>query len=135
MHLWVIRALKLCVPEIGNSDIGHACPSSCRAAHVEKPCRASLMLFGIVLPALQCIAYAIYITPVFFMWEKLIGTHYKPNWVRLPSRLPVGKQLINVLLWKLSNCMTLEIPAFGSADTECMTGGAAVLDQQQSPIL
>ena len=41
--------------------------------------------------AAQCIAYAIYITPVFFMWEKLIGTHYKPNWIRLPSRLPVGE--------------------------------------------
>jgi len=40
--------------------------------------------------AVQCIAYAIYITPVFFMWEKLIGTHYKPNYIRLPSRLPVG---------------------------------------------
>ena len=43
--------------------------------------------------AVQCIAYAIYITPVFFMWEKLIGTHYKPNWIRLPSRLPVGEPL------------------------------------------
>lgn len=42
---------------------------------------------------LQCIAYAIYITPVFFMWEKLIGTHYKTNWIRLPSRLPVGTSL------------------------------------------
>ena len=44
-------------------------------------------------PPLQCIAYAIYITPVFFMWEKLIGTHYKTNWIRLPSRLPVGTLL------------------------------------------
>ena len=42
---------------------------------------------------MQCIAYAIYITPVFFMWEKLIGTHYKPNYIRLPSRLPVGRIL------------------------------------------
>lgn len=42
---------------------------------------------------MQCIAYAIYITPVFFMWEKLIGTHHKSNWIRLPSRLPVGEPL------------------------------------------
>ena len=46
--------------------------------------------------AAQCIAYAIYITPVFFMWEKLIGTHYKPNWIRLPSRLPVGEPSFNL---------------------------------------
>ena len=25
------------------------------------------------------------------MWEKLIGTHEKPNWIRLPSRLPGGE--------------------------------------------
>ena len=53
------------------------------AKHV---CKAAVL-------SVQCIAYAIYITPVFFMWEKLIGTHYKPNWIRLPSRLPVGEPL------------------------------------------
>lgn len=31
------------------------------------------------------------VTPIFFMWEKLIGTHEKSNWIRLPSRLPVGE--------------------------------------------
>ena len=25
------------------------------------------------------------------MWEKLIGTHEKPNWIKLPSRIPVGE--------------------------------------------
>ena len=30
------------------------------------------------------------VTPIFFAWEKLIGTHEKPAWIRLPSRLPVG---------------------------------------------
>ena len=33
------------------------------------------------------------VTPIFFMWEKLIGTHEKPSWIRLPSRLPVGQPL------------------------------------------
>lgn len=41
----------------------------------------------------QCVAYALYVTPVFFMWEKLVRTHDKPLWIRLPSRLPVGEQL------------------------------------------
>ncbi|CAL5220457.1 g2477 [Coccomyxa viridis] len=42
----------------------------------------------------QIIAYALYVTPIFFMWEKLVGTHYKPAYIRLPSRLPVA-----LLLW------------------------------------
>jgi hypothetical protein len=32
------------------------------------------------------------VTPIFFMWEKLVGTHHKPSYIRLPSRLPVGEQ-------------------------------------------
>ena len=39
----------------------------------------------------QCFAYAMFIMPVHHMWEKLIKTHDKPYWVRLPSRLPVGE--------------------------------------------
>ena len=39
----------------------------------------------------QCFAYAMFIMPVHHMWEKLIRTHAKPYWIRLPSRLPVGK--------------------------------------------
>lgn len=41
----------------------------------------------------QFVAYALYVTPVFFMWEKLVHTHQKPLWIRLPSRLPVCKHL------------------------------------------
>ena len=33
------------------------------------------------------------VTPIFFAWEKLIGTHEKPAWIRLPSRLPVGASI------------------------------------------
>lgn len=39
----------------------------------------------------QAFAYAMFILPVHHMWEKLIKTHDKPYWVRLPSRLPVGE--------------------------------------------
>ena len=39
----------------------------------------------------QCFAYAMFIMPVHHMWEKLIRTHDKPYWIRLPSRLPVGQ--------------------------------------------
>ncbi|KAK9807758.1 hypothetical protein WJX72_008373 [[Myrmecia] bisecta] len=48
----------------------------------------------------QFVAYALYITPVFFMFEKLLGTHNKPWFIRLPSRLPVALfvYLIAVLL-------------------------------------
>ena len=38
----------------------------------------------------QAFAYAMFIMPVHHMWEKLIKTHDKPYWIRLPSRLPVG---------------------------------------------
>ena len=40
----------------------------------------------------QCFAYAMFIMPVHHMWEKAIGTHDKPHWIRLPSRIPVGTQ-------------------------------------------
>ncbi len=39
----------------------------------------------------QCIAFGMFVMPVHHMWEKLIRTHDKPYWIRLPSRLPVGE--------------------------------------------
>lgn len=39
----------------------------------------------------QLVAYGLFILPVCIMWEKLVKTHYKPLWLRLPSRLPVGE--------------------------------------------
>lgn len=41
----------------------------------------------------QLVAYGLFILPVCIMWEKLVKTHYKPLWLRLPSRLPVGETL------------------------------------------
>ncbi|KAK9841505.1 hypothetical protein WJX74_006936 [Apatococcus lobatus] len=37
----------------------------------------------------QCVAFGLFTLPVYFMWEKAIGTHTKPYWIRLPSRIPV----------------------------------------------
>ena len=50
------------------------------------------------------------VTPIFFMWEKLVGTHRKPAYIRLPSRLPVGVPLdpcLSQLAWTVhaTNCL------------------------------
>ncbi|WIA10991.1 hypothetical protein OEZ85_011148 [Tetradesmus obliquus] len=37
----------------------------------------------------QWVAFALYCTPLLYMWEKLIGTHTRPWFIRLPSRLPI----------------------------------------------
>lgn len=39
----------------------------------------------------QAIAFAIYFLPLAFIWEKLIGVHTKPFWVRVICRLPLCK--------------------------------------------
>ena len=41
------------------------------------------------LCGLQAVAYGLFVTPLYFMWEKAIGTHRKSLWIRLPSRIPV----------------------------------------------
>ena len=33
-------------------------------------------------------AFTLHIIPLMYIWERLIGTHTKPEWIRLPSRLP-----------------------------------------------
>ena len=38
---------------------------------------------------LQAVAFGLFVTPVYFMWEKLVHTHTRPLWIRLPSRIPV----------------------------------------------
>ena len=47
------------------------------------------------------------VTPIFFAWEKLIGTHEKPAWIRLPSRLPVGMSLGALHILLLGTCALL----------------------------
>jgi hypothetical protein len=55
----------------------------------------------------QWVAFALYCTPLLYMWEKLIGTHTKPWYIRLPSRLPVGELAADGLLLVLAtySCM------------------------------
>jgi hypothetical protein len=39
----------------------------------------------------QLTAYGLFVHPLCIMWEKLWKIHYKPDWFRLPARLPIGE--------------------------------------------
>lgn len=39
----------------------------------------------------QLTAYGLFVHPLLVMWEKLWRIHYKPDYIRLPARLPVGE--------------------------------------------
>ncbi|KAK9807255.1 hypothetical protein WJX73_003504 [Symbiochloris irregularis] len=52
----------------------------------------------------QAVAYGLFVTPLYFMWEKAIGTHRKSLWIRLPSRIPVC-----LFIWFIA----LLVPFFG----------------------
>lgn len=38
----------------------------------------------------QLTAYGLFVHPLCIMWEKLWRIHEKPNYLRLPARLPIG---------------------------------------------
>jgi auxin influx carrier (AUX1 LAX family) len=38
----------------------------------------------------QMAAYAYYVIPAITMWERIVGSHNKPLWIKLPSRVPVS---------------------------------------------
>eukprot|EP00891_Asterochloris_glomerata_P008628 jgi/Astpho2/8628/Aster-05103 len=60
--------------------------------------RSSARSVSIVLMLLhQIVAFCLYSTPLYYMWEKFIGTHTKPLWIRLPTRLPV-----TLFIWVLA---------------------------------
>lgn len=66
----------------------------------------------------QFVAYALYVTPVFFMWEKLVRTHQKPLWIRLPSRLPVSLFVWFIaLLLPFYNTINAIMGSFGNSFT------------------
>jgi len=66
----------------------------------------------------QFVAYALYVTPVFFMWEKLVHTHQKPLWIRLPSRLPVSLFVWFIaLLLPFYNTINAIMGSFGNSFT------------------
>jgi hypothetical protein len=52
----------------------------------------------------QSVAFGLYMMPLNFMWEKLLGVHQSPYIYRVLARLPVG-----LLLWFLA----LAFPFFG----------------------
>lgn len=52
----------------------------------------------------QAVAFGLFVTPLYFMWEKLIRTHRRSLWIRLPSRIPIV-----LLIWFIA----LLIPFFG----------------------
>jgi hypothetical protein len=39
----------------------------------------------------QLTAYGLFVHPLCILWEKLLRVHYKPNWIKLPARIPVGE--------------------------------------------
>ena len=57
----------------------------------------------------QCIAFGMFIMPVHHMWEKLIRTHDKPFWIRLPSHLPVG-ELLKTLCHIYQSVLSQQVP-------------------------
>lgn len=51
----------------------------------------------------QFVAFALYVTPLIFMFERLWGSHNARWYIRMPLRLPVGAHTMHVqlllLLW------------------------------------
>ncbi|KAF6262602.1 transmembrane amino acid transporter protein-domain-containing protein [Scenedesmus sp. NREL 46B-D3] len=52
----------------------------------------------------QLTAFGLFVHPLCILWEKLLRVHYKPNWIKLPSRIPVA-----LFVWFIA----LAIPFFG----------------------
>ncbi|KAH9309620.1 hypothetical protein KI387_037531, partial [Taxus chinensis] len=52
----------------------------------------------------QALAFGLYVMPLNFMWEKVIGVHSSKYWIRVICRLPV-----TIILWFLA----LLVPFFG----------------------
>lgn len=65
----------------------------------------------------QAIAFAIYFLPLAFIWEKLIGVHTKPMWIRSFARLPVCEYSFYVSVLAVlpaARCMPLVTSCAGS---------------------
>ena len=46
----------------------------------------------------QFVAFALYVTPLIFMFERLWGSHNTRWYIRMPLRLPVGAHPMHVQL-------------------------------------
>ncbi|KAL6756332.1 transmembrane amino acid transporter protein-domain-containing protein [Haematococcus lacustris] len=56
----------------------------------------------------QLAAFAYYVLPAIFMWERLIKTHTRPWYIRLPSRLPVS-----LFIWAIA----MAFPFYGAINS------------------
>jgi hypothetical protein len=71
------------------------------------------------------VAFALYCTPLLYMWEKLIGTHTKPWYMRLPSRLPVGEShvvYVTLSVLAANACFACCVSARIALTPECCSG-------------
>lgn len=71
----------------------------------ESPLRSVAVVLMI---AHQCVAFGLFITPLYFVWEKLIGTHHAGYKVKIMSRVPVV-----LLVWFLATAF----PFFGPVNS------------------
>ena len=62
----------------------------------------------ILMIAHQCVAFGLFITPLYFVWEKLIGTHHAKYRTKVLSRVPVV-----LLVWLLATAF----PFFGPVNS------------------
>lgn len=62
----------------------------------------------VLMVAHQCVAFGLFITPLYFVWEKLIGTHYASYKVKVMSRVPVV-----LFIWFLATAF----PFFGPVNS------------------
>ena len=98
----------------------HACTHTC--THLLRHYTCAFNLSPLFLPSLLCsgrakvasvalmiihqlAAFAYYVTPVMYMWERLIRTHNQPWYIRLPSRLPVS-----LVIWLIA----MAFPFYGA---------------------
>lgn len=71
----------------------------------ETPLRSTAVVLMI---AHQCVAFGLFITPLYFVWEKLIGTHHANYRVKVMSRVPVV-----LFIWFLATAF----PFFGPVNS------------------
>lgn len=77
----------------------------------------------------QWVAFALYCTPLLYMWEKLIGTHTRPWFIRLPSRLPIGEYVAITATQLPHNAEDLQLhkPKVWNQCVTCTVGKQLVL--------
>ncbi len=62
----------------------------------------------VLMVAHQCVAFGLFITPLYFVWEKLVGTHHASYRTKVLSRVPIV-----LLVWFLATAF----PFFGPVNS------------------